>query len=106
MKVIYNDILDVLSELNFPATPVDKPTLYSQCDILSLHVEACAKALGVGIRGIAWWKGKVYTGTVDGRLIALDAKTGQPVWVVQTLKRGNGQFITGAPRRDANRGTD
>jgi quinohemoprotein ethanol dehydrogenase len=51
-----------------------------------------------GIRGIAWWNGKVYTGTVDGRLIALDAKTGQEVWTVQTLEKGNGQFITGAPR--------
>jgi len=51
-----------------------------------------------GIRGIAWWNGKVYTGTVDGRLIALDAKTGKEIWTVQTLKKGNGQFITGAPR--------
>ena len=50
------------------------------------------------IRGIAWWNGKVYTGTVDGRLIALDAKTGKEIWIVQTLTKGNGQFITGAPR--------
>ena len=51
-----------------------------------------------GIRGIAWWNGKVYTGTVDGRLIAIDAKTGKEVWSVQTTAKGNGQFITGAPR--------
>jgi phosphoglycerate dehydrogenase-like enzyme len=38
MKVIYNDLLDVQSELDFPATPVDKNTLYRECDILSLHV--------------------------------------------------------------------
>src|SRR5579864_5211261 len=38
MKVIYNDLLDVQSELDFPATPVDKPTLYRQSDVLSLHV--------------------------------------------------------------------
>lgn len=38
MKVIYNDILDVQSQLDFPATPVDKPTLYRQSDVLSLHV--------------------------------------------------------------------
>ena len=38
MKVIYNDLLDVQSQLDFPATAVDKPTLYRTCDILSLHV--------------------------------------------------------------------
>jgi quinohemoprotein ethanol dehydrogenase len=51
-----------------------------------------------GIRGIAWWNGKVYTATVDGRLIAIDAKSGKEVWSVQTIEKGNGQFITGAPR--------
>src|SRR5471032_1323526 len=51
-----------------------------------------------GSRGIAYWNGKVYTGTLDGRLIAIDAKTGAEAWSVQTTQIGNGQFITGAPR--------
>jgi len=51
-----------------------------------------------GSRGIAYWNGKVYTGTLDGRLVAIDAKTGAEVWSVQTTEVGNGQFITGAPR--------
>lgn len=38
MKVIYNDLLDVHSQLDFPATSVDKPTLYRDADVLSLHV--------------------------------------------------------------------
>jgi phosphoglycerate dehydrogenase-like enzyme len=38
MRVIYNDLLDVQSQLDFPAEPVDKPTLYRNADILSLHV--------------------------------------------------------------------
>lgn len=38
MKVIYNDILDVRPHVDFPATSVDKPTLYSQADVLSIHV--------------------------------------------------------------------
>lgn len=38
MKVIYNDLLEVSSELTFSATAVDKPTLYRECDILSIHV--------------------------------------------------------------------
>jgi quinohemoprotein ethanol dehydrogenase len=52
---------------------------------------------GWGIRGIAFWKGKVYTGTHDGRLIALDAETGKPVWSVQTLDPDDASYITGPP---------
>ncbi|WP_084705045.1 PQQ-dependent dehydrogenase, methanol/ethanol family [Beijerinckia mobilis] len=36
-------------------------------------------------RGAAYWNGKVYFGTFDGRLIALDAKTGKEVWTVNTI---------------------
>ena len=53
---------------------------------------------GWGSRGIAWWNGKVYTATQDGRLIALDAKTGKPLWTVQTLEPGDPRFISGPPR--------
>jgi D-3-phosphoglycerate dehydrogenase len=38
MKVIYNDLLDVAAQLDFPASVVDKPTLYREADVLSLHV--------------------------------------------------------------------
>ena len=31
-------------------------------------------------RGVALYKGKVYVGALDGRLVALDAKTGKVVW--------------------------
>jgi quinohemoprotein ethanol dehydrogenase len=53
---------------------------------------------GWGIRGIAFWDNKVYTGTQDGRLIAIDASSGKPLWEVQTIDEGKLQFITGAPR--------
>jgi quinohemoprotein ethanol dehydrogenase len=53
--------------------------------------------MGWGIRGIAFWKGKVYTGTHDGRLIALDAKTGKLIWSVQTLEPNDGRYVTGPP---------
>ena len=39
MRVIYNDLLDVAPLLDFPAKPVDKPTLYSESDVLSIHVD-------------------------------------------------------------------
>jgi quinohemoprotein ethanol dehydrogenase len=54
--------------------------------------------LAWGSRGVAFWKGKVYVGTLDGRLIAIDAKTGRPSWSVQTTEAQDDRFISGAPR--------
>lgn len=36
MKVLYNDILDI--RVDYPAEPVDKPTLYADSDIITIHV--------------------------------------------------------------------
>ena len=50
-------------------------------------------------RGVAVWDGKVYSGTLDGYLVALDAATGKPVWRIDTLTdRSKYYSITGAPR--------
>ena len=49
-------------------------------------------------RGVAAWKGKIYFGTLDGRLIALDAATGKPDWEVNTILPDRPYTITGAPR--------
>ena len=49
-------------------------------------------------RGVALYNGKVYLGTLDGRLIALDAKIGKPVWDVITVDQSKPYAITGAPR--------
>jgi quinohemoprotein ethanol dehydrogenase len=50
-------------------------------------------------RGVAVWQGKVYFGTLDGYLIALDAATGELAWRVDTLvDRSRNYSITGAPR--------
>lgn len=56
---------------------------------------ACCDAVN---RGVALWNGKVYVGTLDGRLIALDAKTGKPVWSEQTTDNSQPYTITAAPR--------
>ncbi|WP_414704887.1 PQQ-binding-like beta-propeller repeat protein, partial [Pseudomonas sp.] len=58
--------------------------------------EACCDAVN---RGVAVWQGKVYVGVLDGRLEALDAKTGQRVWSVDTRNdKARSYTITGAPR--------
>ena len=49
-------------------------------------------------RGVALYRGRVYVGTLDGRLIALDAKTGAEVWQAQTTPKDGPYAITGAPR--------
>lgn len=50
-------------------------------------------------RGVAVWKGKVYVGVYDGRLEALDAKTGEKVWSVDTvIDHERNYTITGVPR--------
>ncbi|MDA0978596.1 MAG: PQQ-dependent dehydrogenase, methanol/ethanol family [Proteobacteria bacterium] len=49
-------------------------------------------------RGVAVWKGRVYVGTIDGRLVSLDAATGEELFDVNTIDRTMPYTITGAPR--------
>jgi quinohemoprotein ethanol dehydrogenase len=49
-------------------------------------------------RGVAVWGGKVFIGAYDGRLIALDAKSGSKVWETLTVDQTQDYTITGAPR--------
>jgi quinohemoprotein ethanol dehydrogenase len=49
-------------------------------------------------RGLAAWNGKVIIATLDGRLIALDARTGKRIWSQQTLEPDWPYTVTGAPR--------
>lgn len=61
-------------------------------------VKACCDAVN---RGVAVANGKVYVGTLDGRLIAIDAKTGKQSWSANTLQGAPAVMkytITGAPR--------
>ena len=53
---------------------------------------------GVGSRGLAAWEGKIVIATLDGRLIALDAANGEPLWSTQTFSQDFPYAITGAPR--------
>jgi D-3-phosphoglycerate dehydrogenase len=39
MQVIYNDLADVSGRFDYAAEAVDKPTLYRQADILTIHVD-------------------------------------------------------------------
>ncbi|HEY0941548.1 MAG TPA: PQQ-dependent dehydrogenase, methanol/ethanol family [Steroidobacter sp.] len=58
-------------------------------------IDACCDVVN---RGVAAWGHRVFVGTLDGRLIALDRDTGAPAWSVQTTDPNKRYTITGAPR--------
>ena len=58
-------------------------------------VKACCDVVN---RGVAAWQGRIYVGTLDARLIALDARSGKPVWSVAVADRNHAFTITQAPR--------
>ena len=61
----------------------------------SVGVKACCDVVN---RGVAVADGKVYVGVIDGRLEALDARTGARVWSTLTVDQSKPYTITGAPR--------
>jgi quinohemoprotein ethanol dehydrogenase len=60
-----------------------------------LAVDGCCDVVS---RGVAAWRGKIFDATFDGRLVALDARTGKPVWTTMTVDKGKPYTITQAPR--------
>ena len=61
----------------------------------SAGVKGCCDVVN---RGVAVEAGRVFLGTFDGRLIALDAKTGRRLWSTVTVDQSDNYTITGAPR--------
>jgi len=49
-------------------------------------------------RGAAFAGGRLFVATIDGRLMALDAKSGKLLWSVATTPASPFMTITGAPR--------
>lgn len=66
-----------------PKVPAEKAA-HACCDVVN--------------RGVAVHQGNVYVGTLDGRLVALDAKTGRQRWSQRTFPIEETRTITGAPR--------
>ncbi|MEN7342884.1 MAG: PQQ-dependent dehydrogenase, methanol/ethanol family [Pseudomonadota bacterium] len=61
----------------------------------AVGVKACCDVVN---RGVAVSQGKVFVGVIDGRLEALDAKTGKRLWSTLTVDQSKPYTITGAPR--------
>ena len=58
-------------------------------------VRGCCDAVN---RGVAIYQSRVFVGVYDGRLEALDAKTGKLLWSTVTVDQSKPYTITGAPR--------
>ena len=58
-------------------------------------VHGCCDAVN---RGLALWQGKLFVGVFDGRLVAINARSGRKVWDVNTVDSSKPYTITGAPR--------
>ena len=61
----------------------------------SFGEKACCDVVN---RGVAYASGKIYLGALDGRLIALDAHSGEKIWETLTVDQAKPYTITGAPR--------
>ncbi len=61
----------------------------------AVGVNACCDVVN---RGVAVYDGKLYLGVIDGRVEALDAKTGEVIWSKVTVDQSKPYTITGAPR--------
>lgn len=48
-------------------------------------------------RGVAYYDGRVFRGTADGRVLAIDANTGKQLWRIKAANPGVGEFFSSAP---------
>jgi quinohemoprotein ethanol dehydrogenase len=62
------------------------------------EIAATSICCNISNRGAAYADGKIIWGTIDGRLIAVHAKTGQKVWETRVADSKLQYSITGAPR--------
>lgn len=59
--------------------------------------EPKSMGLNTSVRGVAYADGRLYRGTPDGHLLALDAKTGEVVWDVVGTDAQAGEYYTAVP---------
>jgi PQQ-dependent dehydrogenase (methanol/ethanol family) len=69
------------------------------CGILwkTIYTSDTRGALGTGNRGVAFADGRLFRGTGDGRVIALDARSGRELWRVTGADPTSGETISASP---------
>ncbi|WP_457848496.1 outer membrane protein assembly factor BamB family protein, partial [Staphylococcus aureus] len=89
--VVYNGVLYVTAGLTTYA--IDAAT----CATVWTYTYAGLKKSSAPNRGLALSEGRVIRETIDGHLIALDARTGALLWNQQVMDSGIGEIGVGAP---------
>jgi PQQ-dependent dehydrogenase (methanol/ethanol family) len=61
------------------------------------HFEPKSTGIGTPVRGVGYADGRLFRGTPDGHLLALDARTGKVIWDVVGADATIGEYYTAAP---------
>ena len=61
------------------------------------HFEPKSIGIGTPVRGVGYADGRLFRGTPDGHLLALDTKTGKTIWDVVGADATIGEYYTAAP---------
>ena len=95
--VIYNGVLYVTTGANdvFAVDVASGKILWQYK--ANLNEKISTVCCGWLNRGVAVGDGMVFEGQLDGKVVALDAKSGDTVWTRQLTSWQNGQTITAAP---------
>jgi alcohol dehydrogenase (cytochrome c) len=91
--------LVVIGDTMFVTTPTDTFALDPRtCRIKWQHTYRRAANPGLSVnRGVAYLSGRVFRGTDDGRLLALDAATGRELWTNVIGDATIGEYVAAAP---------
>ncbi len=69
----------------------------SSCgELWRVHEDVESAALPVN-RGVAYYRGRVYRGLQDGRVVAYDARTGERIWSQHVANPRSGESVPAAP---------
>lgn len=91
--------LVVIDDVMYATTATDTLALDpTTCEVLwrQRHRRDRAAPFPVN-RGVAWYAGRLFRGTDDGQVIALDARTGEEIWANTVGDPAQGEIVTGAP---------
>lgn len=93
----------VAGDTMYVTTPYDEAVIAYDLDTkremwrFSYKLGSSSYCCGPDNRGVALASGKVFFGTLDGHVVALNAHTGQQVWDTQIASPDSGYSITPAP---------
>ena len=89
----------VINDVMYATTPTDTIALNPiNCEVIWRHRYKRGDPSPLSVnRGVAHYQGRLFRGTDDGRVIALDARTGSELWTNVVGKPAYGEIVTGAP---------